>query len=311
MTDLTHRAVRTALPAALALILLAWCVPARAYAPPAEEGNVKVDGVQVHYKLQGAGDAIVFVHGLARNYQIWDSYVAGFSDKYRVLSYSRRYDWPNHNKFSVPKDALDKEVDDLYWLIRAKRLGRVHIVGESYGALIALTFAARHQEMVRSLELVEPPIVRWLLDSPSTNEDWTDFLNKAYVPAKREVLDGREEQALKTFDDWLEPGYFNTLASQDLDAVFRSSDDLKAVLLATGGFPTVTHSDMSKLTVPVLLISGEKSPAVFSTIQKQLAIDLGGAPIVTIAGAGHNAVTEQPEAVRTAIAEFLAQHARR
>lgn len=295
-----------------ALLLASVFAPVRAgIMPPAEEGVAHVNNVYLHYKLQGDGDPIVFVHGLLQNYQLWDSYVTDFAPKYRVLTYSRRYDWPNQNRFTVPGDAAGREVDDLYWLIRSKRLGRVHLVGHSYGAIIALRFAIKHPDMVRTLTICEPPLVQWLLDRDQTQSMWDDFVNKTYIPTKRDLLADRPIEAVHLFGDWLQQGWLDSLSQADLDAVYRSSDDLKSVILATGGFPTVSHADLQRLNCPVLLITGEKSLPFYANIQKQLAIDLGGVPVVTIAGAGHNMAADQPQSVQTALGDFLAQHVRR
>jgi len=298
--------------AAATFFLLALVTPAHAkVVPPAEEGWAHVNGVNLHYKIQGVGDAVVFVHGLLQNYQMWDPYMGALISNYRVLTYSRRYNWPNHNKFDVPDDAAGREADDLYWMIRYHRLNHVNLVGHCYGAIIALKFAVKHPDMVHSLTICEPPLAQWFLDMPETQPAWGEFLNKAYVPTQRDMLLNRPEQAARTFANWLQPGWFDSLSQTDLEVLTSSCDDLKSLILSTGGYPTVSHSDLQQVNCPALLITGEKTLPFYMNVQKQLSVDLGNVPIVTIPGASHNVVVDQPDAVLKVLTDFLAQHVRR
>ena len=70
---------------------------------------------------------------------------------------TRTPEWSPRGDYSAIVDA-----DDLAALIRKLKLAPAHIVGVSYGAYVALFLAARHPELVRSLVLSEPPVLRWL-----------------------------------------------------------------------------------------------------------------------------------------------------
>ena len=94
---------------------------------------------------------MVLVHGTLEDYRTWDGQLEAFSKGYRLISYSRRYHYPNE----WPKDATDFSVTlharDLAAFIKALNLPPVHLVGHSYGAFIALLVARDHPEVIRSL----------------------------------------------------------------------------------------------------------------------------------------------------------------
>ena len=121
--------------------------------------EVGVDGLTLHYIELGQGTPVVLVHGTLEDYRTWDGQLEAFSKGYRLISYSRRYHYPNE----WPKDATDFSVTlharDLAAFIKALNLPPVHLVGHSYGAFIAFLVARDHPEVIRSLTLGEPPVM--------------------------------------------------------------------------------------------------------------------------------------------------------
>jgi pimeloyl-ACP methyl ester carboxylesterase len=81
-----------------------------------------------------------------------------------VIAYSQRYHYPNAwigdgsdiNSTSV-------HAGDLAALIVSLRLGRVHLIGSSYGSDIVLRLAVEHSELVRTLVVAEPALFSWLV----------------------------------------------------------------------------------------------------------------------------------------------------
>ena len=55
------------------------------------------DGIRLHYEERGHGAPIVFVHGSLSDYAYWQQQIEPFSVNYRVIAYSRRYNFPNTN----------------------------------------------------------------------------------------------------------------------------------------------------------------------------------------------------------------------
>lgn len=122
----------------------------------------EINEISLHYIECGEREPLVLVHGTLGDYRVWLDQVHLLSQNYRVISYSRRYHYPN----PWPQDASDFTVNihakDLADFIQHLDLVKVHLIGHSYGALTALIAARDHPGLVRSLNLGEPPAMSFL-----------------------------------------------------------------------------------------------------------------------------------------------------
>src|SRR5947208_2695730 len=107
------------------------------------------NGITLHYVDQGKGTPIVFVHGSLSDGGYWADQVGQFAEHYRVIAYSRRYNYPNSNPVRAGYSAVI-DAEDLAAFIHALRLDKVVVIGHSYGALTALFLAAKYPELVRA-----------------------------------------------------------------------------------------------------------------------------------------------------------------
>ncbi|TLY14791.1 MAG: hypothetical protein E6K84_01580 [Thaumarchaeota archaeon] len=57
--------------------------------------SLELNGVNLFYAEKGAGEPVVFVHGIPTDYRAWDSQLDSFSEHYRAIAYGRRYAYPN------------------------------------------------------------------------------------------------------------------------------------------------------------------------------------------------------------------------
>ena len=110
--------------------------------------ELKVNGTTINYMDAGDGPNVILIHGSVSDYREWTTLTTRLSQHYHAIAYSRRYHSPNP---PPPPDAdagLDRQVDDLFEIMRAMNINSAHIVGHSYGGTIALAFALRHPAMV-------------------------------------------------------------------------------------------------------------------------------------------------------------------
>ena len=159
MNTLVRKAFPLAAVIAPALLATVASMSAGQEDKPPELRKVAVgDGVELHHVSRGKGVAVLFVHGTLGDYSTWDGQLGPFGETYRAIAYSRRYNYPNTNKLR-PKHSAVVEAEDLAAFIKKLDLGKVHVVGHSYGAYTALFLAVNHPDLVRTLTLAEPPIV--------------------------------------------------------------------------------------------------------------------------------------------------------
>jgi pimeloyl-ACP methyl ester carboxylesterase len=97
--------------------------------------NIQIDGRQLHYIEQGKGQPVIFIHGGINDYRSWQFQIDSFSRKYRVISYSRRFAYPNKQVGNIVTDStIGDNAADLAELIRKLGFLPAHLVGHSYGA---------------------------------------------------------------------------------------------------------------------------------------------------------------------------------
>jgi pimeloyl-ACP methyl ester carboxylesterase len=282
--------------------------------------TAKVNGTTLAYCEQGEGEPVLFVHGGVSDLRIWGNQLPVVGRSYRAISYSRRYSRPNED---IDPDAADpwlQHVDDLAALLREIGAAPAHLVGSSQGAFISLLAAIRHPELVRSLVLEEPPVMplfvsfppratellRLFATRPRTAIAIMQFVLGTVMPATRAFERGEDEKGLETF--LLGVLGKQTLAQLSDESAQRSRDNistLRAGMLHDIGFPPLEDADVRGVRVPVLLVTGDRSPAVLLRLTDRLEELLPIVERVEIPDASHIMHEENAPAVNEAIFGFL------
>jgi pimeloyl-ACP methyl ester carboxylesterase len=108
-----------------------------------------------------------------------------------------------------------RRAEDLFAVIQKLKLGRLHLVGASYGAYHALALALKHPDIVRSMLLVEPPIHSWMKGT----EPYREFMTKLCDPSAAAFRKGDNDAAVRIFVNGLfGPGSFERLPTAALSA---------------------------------------------------------------------------------------------
>ncbi|MGH9990329.1 MAG: alpha/beta fold hydrolase, partial [Nitrososphaera sp.] len=130
--------------------------------------NIEINGRQLHYVEQGEGQPpVIFIHGGLDDYRCWQFQIDSFSSKYRAISYSRRFAYPNKGIGNLAQDnTIEANAKDLAELIRKLDLAPAYLVGASYGAFIALYCVSKNPDLAKTMVLNEPPIFEFLARSP-------------------------------------------------------------------------------------------------------------------------------------------------
>src|SRR2546422_32430 len=162
---------------------------------------VRVRVTDLRFVERGTGIPVVFVHGSLGTLESWGPQIDAFATRFRVIAYSRRYHWPNAAQPDGQEYSLSLHADDLIGLIEALGLERVHLVGSSYGAYVALLVTLRRPDLVRWVLLAEPPITPWLSRTPEGDAVRRAFEASVLEPARRAFERGDSLDALRRFVD--------------------------------------------------------------------------------------------------------------
>jgi non-heme chloroperoxidase len=268
-----------------------------------------VNGVELHYLDEGSGPPLILIHGGLGDYREWGAQMARFSARNRVIAYSRRYNYPNHNEPISPNHSAIIEAEDLAALIDLLKLERVDIVGYSYGAFTALYYATRHPERVRNLVLAEPPVLKWLRDIAGGNVELDRFMNAIWQPAAAAFRNNDPQAALRiTCDYFGGKGSYDAMPPDGRRALTDNLREWKALTTSRDAFPSLDRDAVRKLNMSILLLSGEKTLPPLRLINEELIRLLPNAERVAVPNATHDMWIEKPEVCGETVRSFLDRH---
>jgi len=271
--------------------------------------KVQVNDVELHYIERGEGEPLILLHGGQGDYRSWGPQIERFSKDFRVISYSRRYNYPNDNQITSSYRSGYTDADDLAAFIRRLALGCVHLVGTSAGALTALILATEHPEMVCDLVLAEPPIHAWAKQDRGGKDLYDGFMTTIWEPAAAAFRREEGEQAMRILvDGFGGAGTFDSLAPDARTVAMQNSRFFRAATASRDPFPSLPKERVRELRMPILIVTGENTVALHRFVNDELARVLPRAERATIRQAGHGAARENPGSFNEAAVEFLERH---
>jgi pimeloyl-ACP methyl ester carboxylesterase len=148
-------------------------------APPIRQ--LRANDVALSYVEQGSGAPVVFVHGAVVDLRFWEPQRQAIGRRHRFIAYTYRYHgvapWPDDGKQYAPAT----HAADLAAFITGLKAGPVHLVGLSYGGMLATLIATERPQLVRTLTLAEPALFSLLAEAPET-KPVLDAWSKAIAP---------------------------------------------------------------------------------------------------------------------------------
>lgn len=265
-----------------------------------------INGVQLYWELGPAsGEPVILVHGSWGDHHNWASVVPALSSTLRVASYDRR----GHSRSERPdsQGAIEEDVADLGSLIEHVFGGPAHVVGNSFGAAIALRLAARRPELVRSLFAHEPPLFGLLQGQLEAQAALAAAQKR--IAAVVDLLEtgdlvGGAERFVETIA--LGPGGWRQLPQAARDTfVFNAPTWLDE--LREPASLTMDLEQLSRYGGPALLSVGGQSPPFFPPVVERLAQALPRARRHVFAQAGHVPHLSNPDEYVAVLTDFIRQ----
>ncbi len=249
---------------------------------------------------EGAGPAVVFIHGWTLDLDAWEPQAVALAASYRVVRYDRR-------GFGLSEGTPGRAADlaDLGRLLDHLRLDAATLVAHSQGARVALAFALRQPERVAALVLDGPPDETG--DAAAAGDE--DFSIAEY----RRLV---EEQGVDAFRRaWrshpLMRLYTDDAAARGLAARLLErypARDLRGA--ADAPPPPAGESALASLAMPVLVVNGELDTPVRRRAGESIARALPLGERVVVPGAGHLPNLDAPRAYNEALRSFLERRSR-
>jgi len=250
--------------------------------------------------VEGYGAPLLLIHGSLCDARYWMPQLPVLSQTYRCIAPSLRHYYPASASAATGWPNLDwrRDVDDLAALIAALPERRAHVVAHSRGGFIAYQLALRHPELVNKLVLAEP--------GGSLPGDPVDHQAQRRAELSGLLAVGEMEAAVQRFVDgvsqpgaWrFSPAGFRQIALDNAHTLPGQMDD---------PLPEYDANAVRSLTLPVLLVQGQRSRPRFKAVIQALSTWMTNARVMEIAGAAHGMNLAHPRAFNEAVLAFLGE----
>lgn len=267
--------------------------------------KAKLNGIDLQYDVTGSGDPVLLIS----TGPIADSFLPlvsekALADRYRLIRYrQRKFTGGTHNPEPV---SFAQHAADAAALLSHLDIRRAHVAGHSTGAAIALQLAVDRPEMVRTLALLEPPLV----SVPSA----AAFFEKA-GPALAAYGAGDREGAMAAFLSTVSSLNWDTCRAQIDEQIpngaaqaLKDGDNFFSSYLPGLNTWQFGGKQADAITHPVLSVLGTKTERWFVDGHALLHTWFPQTEDCVIEDVGHLLHMQRPEPVARGLAEFFARH---
>jgi len=283
---------------------------------------IDVGGIKLNYVENGAGKAVILVHGIPLDYRAWDAQMKELSGTFRTISYSRRCSFPNELK-DLENSTVENNAEDLAQLLKAKAAAPAHLIGHSYGGFTALYCAYKNPTLVRSLVLVEPYVPSMIIKDPQNRGEMfslllrrlslalaaQSFMNNFLNPALKALDQGLNQRAVELFTAGVEgPDWpLSKFPEQIKSMTLSNAGTIKEL---TTKIPKFTAKEAQTIQTPTMLISGENTIKPLAAIAEELSKSIPKIQVAKISNSTHSVQLENPKETNSAITRFLSEQSK-
>ena len=295
----------------LCLLLISLSLSGMARAGATDEKFVsrvaEVEGVKLHYTTGGHGTPLILLHGYAETSRMWTPILPVLGEKFTVIA----PDLPGIGESSIPDDGLDMKTAAIRVHSLARSLGveKARVVGHDIGLMVAYAYAAQFPSEVEKLVVIDaflPGVAGWeaIYDNPGI---WHFRFNG---PTPEALVQGRERIYFEYF--WNDLAADKTRSIPEADrkaytAAYARPGRMRAGWAYFVSFQQAAKDfaqlSQSKLTMPVLVIGGEKS--LGDALGQQMKLVATDVTVVVLKDTGHWVLEERPKETTDALVKFL------
>ena len=278
------------------------------------EWTASVNGTELRVEEVGSGEqTVVFAPNPFTNRAMYDAPIAALSGDYRCLRYDHRGQGDSGFGTTQPSpDLLSTEglYEDAVALLGQLGVESCHWVGSSIGAMVGVRVAARHPELVRSLVLLGFSTRRLSqADLRQVNMMIGMVRASRWLGPLGTSLHQRVTE--RVMQNMFGTTFMSDPARGDERELWRGRfaallvPDGAPMIRAVFGHPGTPPELLAQVEAPTLIIAGEDEHGPSLDDPPQAQRDIPDARLVTIPGAGHMVLIEQPDVGTAAITEFI------
>ena len=277
-----------------------------------QHAYITTNNVKLHYVTQGEGDLILMLHGFPEFWYSWRHQIPEFAKDYKVVALDLR----GYNDSDKPADksayVMDEFILDVEGVIKGLGYDKCILVGHDWGGAIAWNFAYAHPEMVERLIILNLPHPAKFAEGMRNPQQ---LLRSSYmfffqIPWLPEFLiQSSDYQPIETAIKGMAVNK-SAFSKEDLEA-YKDAAAKRGAMTATLNYyrnifqQRMTSQDWSVLSVPTLMIWGEKDTALGKELTYGTEAYVRDFKIKYIPDCSHWVQQEKPELVNQYMREFL------
>jgi pimeloyl-ACP methyl ester carboxylesterase len=262
--------------------------------------TVTVGDQRIAYRAAGTGPPLVFLHGAYEDSRIWERQLEDLSDEFTVVAWDSPGCGQSDDLVEGAGTLGEILASFLTTLGLAGRTRRPHVLGLSFGSVVALDLWKEHPEIPATLILA------------SAYAGWAGSLSPEEVERRyRQVSAELEKPPSEIIPVWL-PTLLTERATEPMKAQvanlfedFRPSG-MRALLAASGR--TDYSTVLPTITVPTLLLYGAADVRSPVTVAEDMHRRIPGSELVILPDVGHLSFVEAPEAFDASVRRWLQAH---
>ena len=256
--------------------------------------TIKVNNLSVSYIQSGQGPVLLLLHGFTIDSRIWESQIDALSENFTVIA----WDAPGAGQSSDPPETfrLSDWADCISSLMDSVNVEKAHILGLSWGGILAQEFYHRHPDRVLSLILA------------GAYAGWKGSLPQSVVDERLAACLHDATLQPKAFVSKYIPGMFGDApppeAQERLASIMSDFHPVGFRLMAKSSAETDTRNILPTIKVPTLLIWGDKDQRSPLRVAHQMKDAIPGSKLQLIPAAGHVCNLESPVEFNKFVKEF-------
>ncbi len=269
--------------------------------------NAKVDGVNLHYLTAGHGPAVILLHGYTQTSRMWKPIIPQLAGKFTVIA----PDLPGIGDSDIPASGLDMKTSAIriHALVKSLGIEKARVVGHDIGLMVAYAYAAQfpaETEKLVEMDAFLPGVAGWedVYNSPSI---WHFRFNG---PTPEALVRGRERTYFESFWNGFAADKTHSIPEADrvaYTAAYSRPGRMRAGWAYFVSFQQAAKDfaqlSQTKLTMPVLVIGGEKANG--DVLARQMKLVATNVTVVILKNTGHWVLEERPKETFEALVNFL------
>jgi len=286
------------------------------------EGDyVNVNGARLWYESEGSGEPLILVSGgpgISHDY--FHPYFSSLRDSYRIIY----FDALGRGKSDRAKDrggySLARDVEDVEGLRKALGLGKINLLGHSYGGVVAQSYALRFPESLHRLILIDTlfSAEMWQANDDNGNNELRNQFPEAWEKIQQVRAQGFNTCS-KEYQDVSDvpPAFLMFYNASTFEKLMHSDGSINndvycaitgddADFLVSGDMGKFDFRlDLKKLSMPILILAGRYDRVSIPRWAVQYKRYAPQARFVMFEKSGHFPFIEESDETVRILREFL------